>query len=223
VYSNTKSLASPTHFLSVSSTSSLHFSLLIFNHISSPPVPHFPSNVAIILLSEHSQTFPHSFPSSLHWLLNQYLSVKPFFLCSFIPSLSSVTPVLNFCCFIHVSQCLKCGQCKDATIQLVSQDRDTVVMLGKVSSAYTCWVEHLGRSSWGCLLRATQGSAVLCFMACTQQVCELRNVQRWENDMASRKHVLTAVWGVSRRVVKVCCEVSEECTASVFRVTIWVM
>jgi len=41
--------------------------------------------------------------------------------------------------------------------------------------------------------------------------------------MASRKHVLTALWGVSRRVVKVWCEVSEKHTASFFRVTVWVI
>jgi hypothetical protein len=71
---------------------------------------------------------------------------------------------------------------------------DTVVMLGKVSSAYTCWDEHVRRRAWGCLLRVTQGTAVLCFMVCTQQVCELRDLQWWENDMASRKDVLMAVF-----------------------------
>jgi hypothetical protein len=39
--------------------------------------------------------------------------------------------------------------------------------------------------------------------------------------MASRTHVLTAVLGVLRSVVKVCYEVSEERTASVFMLTIW--
>lgn len=41
--------------------------------------------------------------------------------------------------------------------------------------------------------------------------------------MASRKQVLTAVSGFSGRVVEVCCEVSEESLASIFRVTIWFM
>ena len=39
--------------------------------------------------------------------------------------------------------------------------------------------------------------------------------------MADKKHVLTAGLEVSRRVVKVCYEASEESTASLFRVTIW--
>ena len=67
-------------------------------------------------------------------------------------------------------------------------------MLGKVSSAYTCWDEHVRRRAWGCLLWVTQGTAVLCFMVCTQQVCEPRDLQWWENDMASRKDVLMAVF-----------------------------
>jgi hypothetical protein len=41
--------------------------------------------------------------------------------------------------------------------------------------------------------------------------------------MARRKHVLTTVLGFSRRVVKVYYEVLEESTASIFRVTIWLM
>jgi len=41
--------------------------------------------------------------------------------------------------------------------------------------------------------------------------------------MASRKHVLTAVWGFLRRVVKLCYDVSEESTASGFVVTVWSM
>ena len=48
---------------------------------------------------------------------------------------------------------------------------DTVVMLGKVGSAYTCWVEHLRRCVSGCILRVTQDTAVLRFLACKQQVC----------------------------------------------------
>jgi hypothetical protein len=47
----------------------------------------------------------------------------------------------------------------------------------------------------GLHIQSHAGDCSVVFHGVTQQVCELRNVQWWEKDMAGRKHVLTAVLG----------------------------
>ena len=117
---------------------------------SSPPflssniLQHFISQFHTFLVMSQSffflnilRTLPHPFLSSLHQLLNQYLSVGPSVLCSsrrLRPQQHQFEiPAASFT--LRSAKHVASGRPR----QVRSYPRtDTVVVLGKVSSAYTC-------------------------------------------------------------------------------------